>query len=122
MVMARIEVYGRAMPGAPRSAVILGGSVAGGAAALQLARAGWQVTLVDPELDRMASPGRAVTHRPGAPHTVHAHGFGSRAHLSRPGGYRTCTRRWSTPAPTRCRCRHWSRPRCTTGGSSATRT
>ena len=32
----------------PRSAVILGGSVAGGAAALQLARAGWQVTLVDP--------------------------------------------------------------------------
>jgi len=68
-------------PGAAGSALILGGSVAGGAAALQLSRAGWQVTLVDPEFDRMVSPGDEVVHRPGAPHSVHAHGFGSRAHF-----------------------------------------
>lgn len=68
-------------PGTAGSVVILGGSVAGGAAALLLSRAGWQVTLVDPEFDRMVSPGDEVTHRPGAPHTVHAHGFGSRAHV-----------------------------------------
>ena len=67
--------------GAPRSVVVLGGSVAGSAAALQLARAGWRVSLVDPALDRVASPGQQVGPRPGAPHTVHAHSFGSRANV-----------------------------------------
>lgn len=69
------------MTGRARSAVVLGGSAAGSAAALLLARAGWSVTLVDPELDRLTDPGIQVSSRPGAPQAVHAHGFGSRAHV-----------------------------------------
>lgn len=63
------------------SIVILGGSVIGSAAALQFARSGWAVTVVDPELDTMlqADPHRATV-RPGAPQAVHAHGFMSRTH------------------------------------------
>lgn len=63
------------------SIVILGGSVIGSAAALQFARAGWAVTIVDPELDAIlkADPQRPAV-RPGAPHAVQAHGFMARTH------------------------------------------
>jgi len=57
---------------------VLGGSIVGSAIALQLARSGWRVTVVDPELDLLDVPEPAP--RPGAPHTVHAHGFMSRTH------------------------------------------
>lgn len=60
-------------------AVILGGSVVGSALALQLARSGWRVTMVDPELALLESPAPAP--RPGAPHVVQAHGFMSRTLL-----------------------------------------
>jgi 2-polyprenyl-6-methoxyphenol hydroxylase-like FAD-dependent oxidoreductase len=61
---------------------ILGGSVIGCATALQFARSGWQVSLIDAEFDlisqEIAGPGDVAV-RPGAPHTVQAHGFPSRA-------------------------------------------
>ncbi len=63
-----------------RSAVVLGGSVAGTATALQLARAGWPVTVLDPELEAMRRPGDRPSSRPGAPHTVQAHTLGTRVH------------------------------------------
>ena len=58
-------------------AVILGGSIIGAATALLLDRSGWQVTVVDAEHSRLLETD-TVTHRPGAPHAVHAHGFMSR--------------------------------------------
>ena len=58
---------------------ILGGSVVGAAAALQFARSGWQVTVVDAEFDRIADQDGTVEARPGAPHAVQAHGFMARA-------------------------------------------
>lgn len=61
------------------TAVVLGGSVIGSALALQLARSGWRVQLVDPEFDRFTGDGAELTARPGAPHTVQAHGFPSRS-------------------------------------------
>lgn len=64
------------------SVAILGGSVIGSAAALLLARAGWAVTVIDPELDTLlqSDPQRTVP-RPGAPHAVQAHGFMARTHV-----------------------------------------
>ena len=59
-------------------AVVLGGSIIGAATALVLERAGWQVTVVDAEHASLRDSGETVTHRPGAPHAVHAHGFMSR--------------------------------------------
>lgn len=59
------------------SIAILGGSVIGSAAALQFARAGFAVSLIDAELDLIHSGQRADV-RPGAPHAVQAHGFPSR--------------------------------------------
>ncbi len=64
-----------------RTAAVLGGSVAGAATALHLARAGHQVTLVDPALPHLLAPGAAPRTRAGAPQTVHAHGFGSRTQV-----------------------------------------
>lgn len=61
------------------SVVILGGSVVGSAAALLFARAGWAVTVVDPEIELLRQPPAGpVQLRPGAPHAVHAHGFMAR--------------------------------------------
>lgn len=59
--------------------VILGGSVIGSALALLLARSGWRVQVVDDEFDLFCGPDVALRPRPGAPHTVHAHGFMARA-------------------------------------------
>ncbi|MDO9495780.1 MAG: hypothetical protein Q7J48_08775, partial [Nocardioides sp.] len=59
-------------------AVVLGGSLIGAATALLLERSGWQVTVVDAEHARLIDGPDEVTHRPGAPHAVHAHGFMSR--------------------------------------------
>jgi 2-polyprenyl-6-methoxyphenol hydroxylase-like FAD-dependent oxidoreductase len=64
------------------SIAILGGSVIGSATALQFARSGWQVTLVDPEfelMDRASIEPSELVVRPGAPHSVQAHGFPARA-------------------------------------------
>lgn len=61
------------------SLAILGGSVIGSAAALQFARSGWQVTVVDPEFEVLRDRDRPPSPRPGAPHSVQAHGFPSRA-------------------------------------------
>lgn len=61
--------------------VVVGGSVAGSTTALLFARTGWQVDVVDPEFDRIAHPGPELSSRPGAPHTVQAHGFMARAML-----------------------------------------
>lgn len=61
---------------------ILGGSVIGCATALQFARSGWQVSLIDSEFElisRGAANPTDVAVRPGAPHTVQAHGFPARA-------------------------------------------
>lgn len=57
---------------------MLGGSLIGAATALLLERSGWQVTVVDAEHARLIDGPDEVTHRPGAPHAVHAHGFMSR--------------------------------------------
>jgi 2-polyprenyl-6-methoxyphenol hydroxylase-like FAD-dependent oxidoreductase len=62
----------------PRIAV-LGGSVVGSVTALLFARSGWRVDLVDPELDAFSGDEPdELRSRPGAPHTVQAHGFMSR--------------------------------------------
>jgi 2-polyprenyl-6-methoxyphenol hydroxylase-like FAD-dependent oxidoreductase len=62
------------------SIAILGGSVIGSAAALLFARAGWAVTLVDPELPLMARPDDDLPRRrPGAPQAVQAHAHTARA-------------------------------------------
>ena len=61
------------------TALVLGGSVIGSALALQLARSGWRVQVVDDEFDLFCGPDVALRPRPGAPHTVHAHGFMARA-------------------------------------------
>ncbi len=61
------------------SIAILGGSVVGGATALQFARSGWQVTVIDAEFPLFERLGSEPTVRAGAPHTVQAHGFPSRA-------------------------------------------
>ncbi len=51
----------------------------GSVAALLFARSGWTVTVVDPELGTIADADpEHVALRPGAPHTVQAHGFMSR--------------------------------------------
>uniref|UniRef100_UPI003A5BCA62 hypothetical protein n=1 Tax=Nocardioides sp. TaxID=35761 RepID=UPI003A5BCA62 len=67
------------MAPAVRSAAVIGGSVAGSASALLLARAGWAVTLVEPGLPDLLEPGAQPTSRRGAPQAIHAHGFGSRS-------------------------------------------
>lgn len=78
LVEARLDGYRPSMRPQRRTAAVIGGSVAGSATALLLARAGWQVTLVDPGLPVLLEPGDTPSSRPGAPHTVQAHGFGSR--------------------------------------------
>lgn len=60
---------------------ILGAAAVGSAAALQLARSGWQVTLVDAEVQDEFDPLTPERPRPGRPQAVHAHGFGSRTHV-----------------------------------------
>ncbi len=62
-----------------RSASVIGGSVAGSATALLLARAGWSVTVIDPGLPELLDPGPTPMPRVGAPQAIHAHGFGSRS-------------------------------------------
>lgn len=61
------------------SIAILGGSAVGAASALQFARAGWQVTVIDAEFPVFERLGADPVARAGAPHTVQAHGFPSRA-------------------------------------------
>lgn len=61
------------------SLAVLGGSVIGSAAALLFARAGWDVTLVDPELPVLEELRGDVVRRPGAPHTAQAHAHTARA-------------------------------------------
>ncbi len=60
---------------------ILGGSVVGSVAALQFARSGWQVALIDTEFDRLSGPKVGAEPRPGAPHTVQPHGFMARTRV-----------------------------------------
>jgi 2-polyprenyl-6-methoxyphenol hydroxylase-like FAD-dependent oxidoreductase len=57
---------------------VLGGSVVGSVTALLLARAGHEVTVLDPEVARFTGSDPALVPRPGAPHTVHAHAFMAR--------------------------------------------
>src|SRR5687767_7207258 len=59
-------------------AIVLGGSIIGCATALLLERTGWRVTVVEAEHGRLLDGTDTVARRPGAPHTVHAHGFMSR--------------------------------------------
>lgn len=61
------------------SIAILGGSVIGSATALLFARAGWTVTVLDPELPLLVHPDGPVRQRPGAPQAVQAHGHTARA-------------------------------------------
>lgn len=61
------------------SVAVLGGSVVGGATALLFARAGWSVTLIDPEFSLQVHPGDDVRRRPGAPQATQAHAFPARA-------------------------------------------
>ncbi|KQY51668.1 MULTISPECIES: FAD-dependent oxidoreductase [unclassified Nocardioides] len=61
-----------------RTVAVLGGSAVGSVTALLLARTGWQVTLVDDEFDLFSTPSPQLRARPGAPHTVQAHGFMAR--------------------------------------------
>ena len=63
------------------TAVVLGASAAGSVTALQLARSGWEVQLVDPELDVISSASDVVRRRAGAPQVVQAHAYLSRARL-----------------------------------------
>lgn len=67
------------MTRARRTAAVLGCSAAGASTALLLARAGWDVVVVDPAAPRLVEA-RAVPD-PAAPQKVHAHGFGSRTHV-----------------------------------------
>jgi 2-polyprenyl-6-methoxyphenol hydroxylase-like FAD-dependent oxidoreductase len=57
---------------------VLGGSVVGSVTALLLARAGHRVQVLDDEVGRFGGPDPPLEPRPGAPHTVHAHGFMAR--------------------------------------------
>lgn len=59
--------------------VVVGGSIAGASTALMLARAGRRVTLVEPEPELLTVD--EPTLRPGAPQTVHAHGFMCRSRI-----------------------------------------
>lgn len=63
------------------SVAILGGSVVGSVSALQFARSGWRVTLVEPEFRRFARHDTEIAPRPGAPQAVQAHGLMSRAYV-----------------------------------------
>lgn len=60
------------------TAVVLGASSAGSLTALHLSRAGWDVQVIDPELDVIADVSDDVAPRPGAPQLVQAHAFLSR--------------------------------------------
>ncbi|MZD09421.1 hypothetical protein GTW43_30715 [Streptomyces sp. SID5785] len=62
------------------SVAIIGGSVVGCAAALQFARSGRQVTLIDPDLGLMSGPA-AQMQRAGAQHAAQPHGLMSRAYV-----------------------------------------
>lgn len=61
------------------SIAILGGSIVGSATALMFARAGWTVTVIDPELPLLVHPEGAIRSRPGAPQAAQAHGHTARA-------------------------------------------
>jgi 2-polyprenyl-6-methoxyphenol hydroxylase-like FAD-dependent oxidoreductase len=60
-------------------ALVLGASTAGTLTALVLARDGWEVTVVDPELEQALRIDEVVAPRAGAPHRVQAHAFMARA-------------------------------------------
>ncbi|MFN2345180.1 MAG: NAD(P)-binding protein, partial [Dermatophilaceae bacterium] len=75
-------VGGDVSPGSGRNgprAVVLGASIAGAAAAIQLARRGWEVAVVEPDLDRFGHAAQVPSVRPGAPHAVQAHVWMARA-------------------------------------------
>lgn len=61
------------------SLAVLGGSVVGSATALMFARAGWGVSIIDPELPVLAQLRGEVVRRPGAPHAAQAHAHTARA-------------------------------------------